>query len=174
MVNNLIWYLTLFSMLLVCIVFIYIVLNASKKTEDYLVIQKKGYQLRKYFFACLLVLLLIGSSRTLINLPYDKPSTQAAQSTVIKVDAIQFGWKISQKTVKVGEPIEFQVSSSDVNHGMGIYNEEMILLAQTQAMPNNKNTVYYTFQEPGTYKILCLEYCGVAHHLMVGTIEVLP
>jgi len=30
----------------------------------------------------------------------------------------------------------------------------------------------YTFKEPGTYRVLCLEYCGVAHHEMTADIKV--
>jgi heme/copper-type cytochrome/quinol oxidase subunit 2 len=30
----------------------------------------------------------------------------------------------------------------------------------------------YTFTEPGVYQVLCLEYCGLAHHEMNGQIKV--
>ncbi len=31
-----------------------------------------------------------------------------------------------------------------------------------------------TFRTPGTYKVVCFEFCGVGHHLMTGKVIVLP
>jgi cytochrome c oxidase subunit II len=33
-------------------------------------------------------------------------------------------------------------------------------------MPDYTNRLFYTFNVPGHYYVLCLEYCGVAHHAM--------
>ena len=48
----------------------------------------------------------------------------------------------------------------------------MRIVAQTQAMPGYVNVLRYTFKEPGTYQVLCLEYCGVEHHDMKTEINV--
>jgi cytochrome c oxidase subunit 2 len=45
-------------------------------------------------------------------------------------------------------------------------------VAQTQSMPGYTNVLRHTFDEPGTYKILCLEYCGLGHHEMSAEINV--
>jgi len=55
-----------------------------------------------------------------------------------------------------------------MNHGFGIYNTSLELLAQTQAMPGYINRLQYTFATPGTYHILRLEYCGLMHQLKRG------
>jgi len=44
--------------------------------------------------------------------------------------------------------------------------------ALAQAMPNYVNVLRYTFTEPGTYRVYCLEYCGLAHHEMAADITV--
>ncbi|PXV76312.1 hypothetical protein [Nitrosomonas eutropha] len=75
-------------------------------------------------------------------------------------------------TVKSGQPVEFQVSAADVNHGFGIYDENLVLIAQTQAMPGYTNKLIHTFDKPGKFKILCLEYCGLAHHVMITELTV--
>ena len=46
------------------------------------------------------------------------------------------------------------------------------LLAQTQAMPGYMNRMRITFDQPGTYTVLCLEFCGMSHHRMRGVVEV--
>ena len=39
-------------------------------------------------------------------------------------------------------------------------------------MPGFTNVIRYTFSEPGTYRILCLEYCGLGHHTMMSRLTV--
>jgi len=42
----------------------------------------------------------------------------------------------------------------------------------SEPMPGYINKLRYTFTTPGTYRVLCLEYCGVAHHEMAADITV--
>ncbi|NQY59474.1 MAG: cytochrome C oxidase subunit I, partial [Cognatishimia sp.] len=85
----------------------------------------------------------------------------------------QWWWDTDTTEIPLGQQVEFRVTSEDVNHGLGIYNDEMRLLVQVQAMPNYTNSIVYTFDEPGTYQILCMEFCGIAHHDMTYEFEVL-
>jgi heme/copper-type cytochrome/quinol oxidase subunit 2 len=62
--------------------------------------------------------------------------------------------------------IIFEVTSSDVTHGFGIYGPDGQLIAQTQAMPDYVNYLDVTFHQPGHYTVRCLEFCGVAHAIM--------
>jgi cytochrome c oxidase subunit 2 len=41
-------------------------------------------------------------------------------------------------------------------------------------MPGKTQKLVHTFSDPGTYEILCLEFCGVGHHKMTATFEVTP
>jgi cytochrome c oxidase subunit 2 len=41
-------------------------------------------------------------------------------------------------------------------------------------MPGYVNKVYYTFSKAGAYKIVCLEYCGLGHHVMATDLTVGP
>ncbi len=75
-------------------------------------------------------------------------------------------------SVPVNKTIKFIVTSSDVTHSFAIYNKSGVLLTQIQAMPQYKNELKYVFTEKGKYTILCLEYCGLAHPFMAGTIHV--
>jgi cytochrome c oxidase subunit 2 len=68
--------------------------------------------------------------------------------------------------------VVFRVTGADVNHGFGVYNENLELVTQVQAMPGYTNKLVYTFDQPGKYRILCLEYCGLAHHAMMGELNV--
>jgi len=91
---------------------------------------------------------------------------------MVSVTGSQWSWTTSKDQLPVGKKIIFTVTSTDVNHGMGIYNADYKLLTQVQGMPGYLNRVQYTFTKPGTYRILCMEYCGLAHHDMISELTV--
>lgn len=145
----------------------------SRKREEYAPIQKTGYRIRNVYFVTLFLVLLTAMVLTMRQLPYDKP-VHAGELVVVEAVGSQFLWELSIDRIEAGKLIEFQVTSKDVNHGFGIYDPDMKLIAQTQSMPGYTNKLYHIFDRPGKYMILCMEYCGLAHHYMVGEFEVLP
>jgi cytochrome c oxidase subunit 2 len=64
------------------------------------------------------------------------------------------------------------VTSRDVNHGLGLYGPDGVLLATVQAMPGYTNELDVTLKQTGTYRLLCFEYCGLGHHAMESRLEV--
>ncbi|GGB53784.1 hypothetical protein GCM10011409_34270 [Lentibacillus populi] len=171
-VQTVAWVTTLFFMMVIVMVFGIVALK-SRERRPYEPIKKKWYEARNFYGTALVVFMLAVTIYTLRELPYDIPVYgEENEPTVVEVEAIQFAFKMSKTEFAAGEPIEFHVTSSDVNHGFGIYDENMTLIAQTQAMPDYTNKVYITFDKPGAYQVLCLEYCGLAHHAMVQKFEV--
>jgi cytochrome c oxidase subunit 2 len=116
-----------------------------------------------------LVAFLLG---TIFLVPYD--DSAGAGKQVVRVTAKQFAWSIEPSRVQAGEPVEFRTRSSDVNHGFGVYTSGNRFLFQVQVIPGKEQRVVHTFEKPGTYRVLCLEYCGLAHHGMVAQFEVAP
>ncbi|MEP1587440.1 MAG: cytochrome C oxidase subunit I [Tateyamaria sp.] len=102
------------------------------------------------------------------------PHTSAgSDAMVVKISSGQWWWDTDTTEIPLGQQIEFHVTSEDVNHGLGIYDSNMRLVVQVQAMPTYTNKVVHTFDTPGSYRILCMEFCGIAHHDMVSEFEVL-
>jgi cytochrome c oxidase subunit 2 len=93
---------------------------------------------------------------------------------VVKVVGQQFAWKITPATVVAGKKVRFDVVSTDVNHGFGVYTSGLKFLFQVGSIPNQVTSIYHTFDTPGVYKVLCLEFCGKDHHLMEAQFEVTP
>lgn len=116
-----------------------------------------------------LVALLLA---TIFFTPYGESAPPGAQ--VVNVEARQFAFIVEPGTIRAGEPVEFRLTTPDVNHGFGVYTEDDKLVLQAQVVPDYVTKVVHTFDEPGTYKLLCLEYCGLDHHGMLGKIEVAP
>lgn len=132
----------------------------------------------RYAIGVALALLVLLVS-TLFAIPYGDTDAEGAQ--VVTVDSFQFGWTLSPERVVAGEPVVFVTRSKDVQHGFGLYDDTK-LLKQVQVQANrpesgaefgDEQRMTYTFEEPGTYQINCLEFCGVGHHLMIAELEVL-
>ena len=129
-----------------------------------------AYRLRGKLFAATLLAGAIVTGLTLLPWPHDAGAAEVTKH--IDVKARQWAWDLSDDQARVGEVIEFRVTSDDVNHGFALYDEQLNMLAQVQAMPGFVNKVRHRFTAPGKYQILCLEYCGLAHHGMVAEIHV--
>lgn len=135
-------------------------------------VQAVGYWIRKRWLALLAALLVVVVGASWTALPYARGSS--ANRTIVRVTAGQFFWALSPPRVPVGTPVRFEITSRDVNHGFGLYGPEGQLVTQAQAMPGYTNHLDYTFTSAGEYPVLCLEFCGVDHHLMAGVFTVLP
>jgi cytochrome c oxidase subunit 2 len=170
-VQNEVWLVTLAGIGVVALAFIYVIAK-SGSPGDAAQVQKSAYAIRRWWF---LVLVLLGVGVTWASLKQFPIPDQHAQSNATQVvDAVgrQWTWELSRSSVSAGVPVEFRVTSADVNHGFAIYGPDGRIVTQTQAMPGFVNRLVHTFVQPGQYRLLCLEYCGLAHHGMKGEFEV--
>lgn len=163
---------TLVLLAIVSLAFL-LVIRKSPVSAAYPPIQEKSYALRKRLFVVIALAVVPVMLLTLTRMPYARAM---ASTDAIQVRAVgqMWHWTIEPNVIPAGKPIVFSVTSNDVNHGFGIYDASMRLVAQTQAMPGYVNELAYTFEQPGTYKVLCLEFCGSAHHVMAAEITVTP
>jgi cytochrome c oxidase subunit 2 len=167
-----VWFITLAGIGIVALAFLYVIVK-SGKPADSTEVQQKAAAIRPWWF---LALVLLGVGVTWASLAQFPIPDQHAQSqpTALVVNAVakQWTWELSQKQYTAGTPVEFRVTSADVNHGFAIYDPDGHIVTQTQAMPGYTNRVVHTFAKPGKYRVLCLEYCGLAHHNMVAQFDV--
>ena len=172
MIQSVVWTVSIALMALVAAFFAWVALSAGTAAE-YGPIRTAAYRFRPWLFAGLLAAIVGANYPTLLVLPY-AGAAPAGGGAVQRVDAVgeQWSWTLSAEQFIAGRPVEFHVTSKDVNHGFGIYDEARRLVAQTQAMPGYTNVLRYTFTQPGTYQILCLEYCGLVHHNMIAEFKV--
>jgi cytochrome c oxidase subunit 2 len=132
---------------------------------DRLAHAEKGWFI--FAVAALAVLLLA----TLAFIPYGDNAAASGQQDVT-VEAQQFAWTVTPSTIRARQPVRFTVQSDDVNHGFAVYNDDNVLLFQIQALPDHTSHIVYTFKVPGRYQVVCLEFCGVGHHDMIGSFRV--
>ncbi len=108
---------------------------------------------------------------TLAFIPYGDNAAARGQQQVA-VEGQQYAWIVNPSTITAGTPARFRVTATDVNHGFAVYNDDNVLLFQIQAVPDHVSHIVYTFKEPGRYQVVCLEFCGVNHHNMIGSFQV--
>ncbi len=127
-------------------------------------------ELERRWFVIVVVLLVSLLVATIFFIPYGRSAGKGAQ--VVDAEALQFAWVLSGTPVKAGREVEFRLTSRDVNHSFAVYTATGKLLFQVQVMPERTQTYVYTFEKPGTYRIVCLEYCGVDHDAMQADLTV--
>lgn len=171
--QQLAWQISITGILIVAAAFLFVVIRSGHPAE-YGPIKERFYRFRVVWFLALLAIGTWFSVQTLTSLPYAATHDRAEAAPDITVSAVahQWYWDIDRTELPVGETIEFQVTSADVNHSFAIYDEKERVVTQTQAMPDYVNKLRHSFEEPGTYRVMCLEYCGIAHHNMTMPIQV--
>lgn len=175
MLQESVWQISLVLMGLLAFAFAFVHANSHRREQEYAPLQKRAYRLRTRLFWALVLTLGPAMIYNLIDLPYGAARAgMGAESGLQVVDAVgyQWRWELSRNQLAAGQPVEFRITAADVNHGFGIYDTQMRLVAQAQAMPGYVNKLRHTFNQEGTYRILCMEYCGVAHHNMIAEIQV--
>ena len=126
------------------------------------------------FIFCLLYTLDKQNSNITECLPYNKTYSHARVDTIDKntyqVFMVAKMWSFEPATIYIpeGSDVDFFITSQDVVHGFNISQKNVNLMAIYGAV--GKSTVH--FAEPGVYKIICHEYCGIGHQFMQAEVIV--
>lgn len=96
----------------------------------------------------------------------------SAEPLVVEVTGHQFWWDVrypdhdiriaNEVHVPVGRPVDFRVTSVDVTHSFWIPQ----VGGKIDMNPGHENTLRLLVEEPGEYRGLCTEYCGIQHARM--------
>lgn len=171
MIRSVAWNITVPLVLILLALFAYVAARAPDKADG-APVERASTRIRAFAFWGLVALFVPILGYTLTDLPYSPPAAGGGSPQVIKAVGHQWRWELSATQAQVGAPVEFHVTAADVNHGFGLYDPDLKLVAQTQAMPGYTNVLHHVFTRPGRYRVLCLEYCGLVHHGMIAEIAV--
>jgi cytochrome c oxidase subunit 2 len=95
------------------------------------------------------------------------PDSVDGKPADVFVRAQQWKWDPILK-LKAGQKYRIHLSSVDVLHGFSIQPIQM----NFEAVPGWDYVLTITPAKAGDYRILCNEFCGAEHHMMVGKIIV--
>ncbi|WP_426446224.1 cytochrome c oxidase subunit II [Paenibacillus sp. S-38] len=102
--------------------------------------------------------------------PFNKPALQQrapGEYDLFMVGQI-FAFNPGEIQVPAGSKIHFHITSPDVVHGLLIPGTNVNMMI----VPGHVTEFTYTFKQSGDYPLLCNEYCGMGHHLMMGRLHV--
>ena len=89
------------------------------------------------------------------------------------IGAFRYGWDGLPVVLEAGREYTFHLGSYDVQHGFSVRKEDTLSKQiSLQVLPGYEWKLDMTFDEPGTYHVVCNEFCGVGHRTMHGTFEV--
>jgi cytochrome c oxidase subunit 2 len=102
--------------------------------------------------------------------PFDHPGLRKLPDGTYEAYYVAhiFAFEPQKLEIPLGAHVTFYVTSPDVMHGFSI----PLTGVNTMVTPGWVSTVSHTFKEPGTFLLVCNEYCGSAHQLMAGKIVV--
>jgi len=89
--------------------------------------------------------------------------------TDVYVAGGRYFWDGLPVVLEAGTEYDFHISSYDVQHGFSVRKEEALSKQMSlQVLPGYEWVVPMTFDEPGTYHVVCNEFCGTGHRTMHG------
>ncbi|MCE7869739.1 cytochrome c oxidase subunit II [bacterium CPR1] len=85
----------------------------------------------------------------------------------VYIQASMWTWSPVLRLQK-GATYSVHLSSVDLNHGFSLYPLNLNL----QVVPGYDYNLKMTPNQTGEFRIICNEFCGIGHHMMVGKVEV--
>jgi cytochrome c oxidase subunit 2 len=114
-------------------------------------------------------LLLAGVAIPTVGTIFDLASRPAGDVLEVNVTGNQWWWEVEYPDLGVltaneihipaGRTVAINLTSRDVIHSFSVPR----LAGKQDLIPGRTNTMYIEAAEPGTYRGLCAEYCGLSH-----------
>ena len=87
----------------------------------------------------------------------------------VYIGAMRYAWDGLPVVLEAGTEYQFHVGSYDVQHGFSVRKEDTLSKQMSlQILPGYEWSVPMQFDEPGTYHVVCNEFCGNGHRTMHG------
>lgn len=102
--------------------------------------------------------------------PFDKGEVIERAPKHYEIHYVARMWNFDPPEVRVppGSTLDIYLSSADVTHGFLVMGTN----ANLMAVPGAVNYTKLKLDREGSYEVVCHEYCGIAHHNMIGVIRV--
>jgi len=123
-----------------------------------------GILLSVFFFA-----ILYSSHSRNIDMPtcipfektFEKSEVKKIDDDLYEVYLVAKMWTYDPEEIEipVGSTVDFYLTSKDVVHGFHINDKGVNMMA----VPGTINKITTKFEEAGTYRCVCNEFCGVGH-----------
>jgi cytochrome c oxidase subunit 2 len=91
----------------------------------------------------------------------------------IYIAGLRYGWAGLPVKLEAGKEYMVHMGSYDVQHGFSVRKQDTLSKQLSlQILPGYEWIVPMTFNEPGTYHVICNEFCGYGHSTMHSKFKV--
>jgi cytochrome c oxidase subunit II len=114
-----------------------------------------------------------GSPDTLLSRTlFAEPGVRVTGPGAVQVSIVAQAFAFVPERVEVpqGAEVTLYLTARDVIHGYQVEGTNL----NAMVIPGEIVVMRYTFNQPGSYRVTCNEYCGIGHHQMLGEITVVP
>lgn len=124
-------------------------------------------------------LILVGLGIYGTQLTYNIQKASAADAYEIEVIGRKWSWEfkypngastINDLRVPEGKNVVLKITSADVIHSLWVPEARI----KQDAVPGRETIIPLGEIKPGTYRVICAEYCGTAHTKMLATLKTEP
>jgi cytochrome c oxidase subunit II len=119
--------------------------------------------MKKSFQAIIIALVVLFSTTG-----FRSSEASETEPRKVQITAKQFAFEPSTITLKKGEPVELEIKSADVEHGMYFSDPSMHLTIPK----HGKTNVTFTPEKEGDFIGNCSVFCGIGHGGMMLTLHV--
>ncbi|MAE94480.1 MAG: cytochrome C oxidase subunit II [Deltaproteobacteria bacterium] len=89
-----------------------------------------------------------------------RDTQQIDQEFEIRMAEHEFRLPSRRIEIETGNMVRFNVTSSDLTYGFGLFREDGSMMFQMQVLPGYDNDLVWLFDKPGIYSIRSTEYSG--------------
>ena len=122
------------------------------------------------FYAFVAFLVVLGVSLHFITYytipwkPMDMHRADITPDKVFDIGVAGHKFQMPAETLQVAcnDKVLFNVTSSDLTYGFGLFRQDHSMLFQMQVVPGHVNDILWQFDTPGVYTIRSSEYSGPA------------
>ncbi|MEH7236515.1 cytochrome c oxidase subunit II [Bacillus sp. JJ1562] len=102
--------------------------------------------------------------------PFDNPGLVHIGGNKYELNLVAEAFAYTPNTIQIpkGAEVKINVVTKDVVHGFAIAGTNVNMMVE----PGYISSYTQTFSKTGEFLVLCNEYCGAGHHLMMSKVEV--
>lgn len=91
----------------------------------------------------------------------------------VYIAGMRYAWMGLPVVLEAGKQYDVHLGSIDVQHGFSVRKEDVLSKQMSlQVLPGYEWVVPMEFEEPGTYHVICNEFCGYGHRTMHASFRV--
>jgi cytochrome c oxidase subunit II len=173
------WFITIVAIVMTVVIFFAVIFFAYKyrrraNVHPTQIEGSTGLELTWSILPFLVMLIMFGWGAQLFFAAQQPPKDAmevfvTGKQWMWKVQYPNGGSEINELHVPTNQPVKLTMASEDVIHSFSL----PAFRVRHDVVPGHYQSLWFTANKPGRYRLFCTEYCGLQHSDMVGWVNVM-